>query len=104
MVTDAVALEQIEKLPSFSLKPLLIADHGSPNVSRMTRENIEVQGLRLWLSGIGRPTGNARTERVIGTLKAEEIKLQECSPPPSKLSSKQLFVKRSYRRPIWFIG
>jgi len=42
-----------------------------------TRANIEVQGLHLWLSGIGRPTGNARTERVIGALKAEEIKLQD---------------------------
>jgi putative transposase len=78
VVTDAVAIEEIEKLPSNTLRPILVADHGSPNVSRWTRENIEVQGLKLWLSGIGRPTGNARTERVIGTLKTEEIKLQDC--------------------------
>jgi len=57
-------------------QPFVVADHGSANISRYTRSNIEIQGLDLWLSGIGRPTGNARTERVIGTLKAEEIKLQ----------------------------
>lgn len=78
VVTDAVAIERIEQLPESMLKPLLVADHGSPNTSKWTRQNIEVQGLKLWLSGIGRPTGNARTERVIGTLKTEEIKLQDC--------------------------
>jgi putative transposase len=78
VVIDAVAIERIDQLPETELKPLLVADHGSPNVSRWTRQNIEVQGLKLWLSGIGRPTGNARTERVIGTLKTEEIKLQDC--------------------------
>jgi putative transposase len=78
VVTDAVAIERIDQLPDTALKPLLVADHGSPNVSRWTRQNVEVQGLKLWLSGIGRPTGNARTERVIGTLKTEEIKLQDC--------------------------
>lgn len=78
VVTDAVAIEKIDQLPAGSLKPRLVADHGSANISRYTRTNIEVQGLDLWLSGIGRPTGNARTERVIGTLKAEEIKLQPC--------------------------
>lgn len=77
VVTDAVAIEKIDELPAGSLKPLLVADHGSPNVSKWTKQNIEVQGLKLWLSGIGRPTGNARTERVIGTLKHEEIKLQD---------------------------
>ena len=45
--------------------------------AKYTKNNIEIQGLKLWLSGIGRPTGNARTERVIGTLKREEINLQE---------------------------
>lgn len=78
VVTDAVAIEKIEKLPAYALKPILVADHGSPNVSRWTREYIEVHGLKLWLSGIRRPTGNARTEKVIGTLKSEEIKLQDC--------------------------
>lgn len=77
VVTDAVAIEDVDNLPPNSLKPRLVLDHGSPNVSRHTRGNIEVQGLELWLSGIGRPTGNARTERVIGTLKHEEIKLQD---------------------------
>jgi putative transposase len=78
VVTDAVAAERIDELPEGALKPRLVADHGSANTSKYTRSNIEVQGLDLWLSGVGRPTGNARTERVIGTLKEEEIKLQDC--------------------------
>jgi putative transposase len=77
LVTDAAAKENIDKLLSDALRPIIVADHGSANASEYTRENIEVLGLTLWLSGIGRPTGNARTERVIGTLKNEEIKLQE---------------------------
>jgi len=60
-----------------ALKPRLVADHGSANIAKYTRTNIEVQGLDLWLSGVGRPTGNARTERVMGTLKREEIDLQD---------------------------
>jgi putative transposase len=77
MMTDAVAKEEIDRLPPGVLKPRIVADHGSANTAAYTRQNIEVQGLDLWLSGIGRPTGNARTERTIGTLKQEEIKLQE---------------------------
>jgi len=78
VVTDAVAIEKLDELPDGAMKPRLVADHGSANISRYTRANVEIQGLHLWLSGIGRPTGNARTERVIGTLKTEEIKLQDC--------------------------
>lgn len=77
VITNAVAIEGIDELPEGAMKPRVVADHGSANVAAYTRKNIEVQGLDLWLSGIGRPTGNARTERVIGTLKREEIKLQE---------------------------
>jgi putative transposase len=77
LVTEAVALERIDFLPQGALKPFVVADHGSANIAAYTRVNIEVQGLKLWLSGIGRPTGNARTERVMGTLKREEIYLQE---------------------------
>jgi transposase InsO family protein len=77
VVTDAVAIEEIDKLPGGTVKPRIVADHGSANIAEYTRANIEVQGLELWLSGIGRPTGNARTERVIGTLKREEIQLQD---------------------------
>jgi putative transposase len=76
VATDAVAVEGIDLLPPGAMKPILVADHGSANVAKYTRANIEIQGLHLWLSGIGRPTGNARTERVIGTLKREEILLQ----------------------------
>ena len=77
LVTDAVATERIDLLPKEAMRPMVVADHGSANAARYTKENIEIQGLKLWLSGIGRPTGNARTERVIGTLKREEIYLQE---------------------------
>lgn len=77
VVTEAVAIERIDLLPMGSLKPYVVADHGSANAAKYTKNNIEIQGLKLWLSGIGRPTGNARTERVIGTLKREEINLQE---------------------------
>ena len=77
VVTEAVAIERIDLLPVTALKPIVVADHGSANCAKYTKNNIEVQGLKLWLSGIGRPTGNARTERVIGTLKREEINLQE---------------------------
>ena len=77
VVTEAVATERIDLLPLGALKPIVVADHGSANCAKYTKNNIEIQGLKLWLSGIGRPTGNARTERVIGTLKREEINLQE---------------------------
>lgn len=77
LVTDAAATEGIDKLSKGELRPIVVADHGSANTAEYTRENIEVLGLDLWLCGIGRPTGNARTERTIGTLKNEEIKLQE---------------------------
>lgn len=76
-LTDAIAAENIDKLPPGTLKPRIVADHGSANTAAYTRQNIEIQGLELWLSGVGRPTGNARTERTIGTLKREEIHLQE---------------------------
>ena len=77
VITEAVAIERIDELGPDELKPRLVADHGSANIAKYTRTNIEVQGLDLWLSGVGRPTGNARTERVMGTLKREEINLQE---------------------------
>lgn len=77
VVTDAVATERIDLLPAGTMRPTIVADHGSANAAKYTRHNVEIKGLKLWLSGIGRPTGNARTERVIGTLKREEINLQE---------------------------
>ncbi|MBC7371888.1 MAG: DDE-type integrase/transposase/recombinase, partial [Bdellovibrionaceae bacterium] len=77
VVAEAVASERTDLLPASSLKPTVVADHGGANIAAYTRTNIEIQGLKLWLSGIGRPTGNARTERAIGTLKREEIYLQE---------------------------
>ncbi|NDG27839.1 MAG: transposase, partial [Proteobacteria bacterium] len=79
-LTDAIAAENIDKLPSGAMKPRIVADHGSATTAAYTRENIEIQGLELWLSGVGRATGNARTERTIGTLKREEVYLQEMYP------------------------
>jgi putative transposase len=77
LVTNAAAYEEIEMLSPEVLRPIVVADHGSANTAAYTKNNVEILGLKLWLSGIGRPTGNARTERVIGTLKNEEIKLQD---------------------------
>lgn len=75
-VTEAVSIERIDELPEGAMKPRIVADHGSANTAQYTKTNIEVQGLDLWLSGVNRPTGNARTERTIGTLKWEEIQLE----------------------------
>ena len=77
VINEAVAIERIDSLPEGKLRPRIVADHGSANIAKYTKDNIEVQGLELWLSGIGRPTGNTRTERAIGTLKREEINLQD---------------------------
>lgn len=77
VITEAIAVEGIDLLNEGELRPRVVADHGSANTAQYTRNNIEVQGLELWLSGIGRPTGNARTERAIGTLKREEVNLQD---------------------------
>lgn len=76
VITNAVAAEGIDELPDGAMKPRVVADHGSANIAAYTKKNIEIQGLDLWLSGIGRPTGNARTERVMGTMKREEINLE----------------------------
>jgi len=93
-VTDAVAKQKIDLLPEGTMRPRIVADHGSANTGKLTRENIEVQGLELWLSGIGRPTGNARTERTIGTLKEEEIKLQD-------FYSSEQEARRRINQKIW---
>ena len=77
VVTDASAKQQIDLLPEGALRPTIVADHGSPNTAKYTADNIEYLGLDLWLCGIARPTGNARTERTFGTLKREEISLEE---------------------------
>lgn len=101
VITNAVATEGIDELPKDAMKPRIVADHGSANVAAYTRENIEVQGLDLWLSGIGRPTGNARTERVIGTLKREEIHLQEQYGSESEARSRigAAILDYNFRRP-----
>jgi putative transposase len=101
VITNAVAAEGIDELPDGAMKPRVVADHGSANIAEYTKKNIEVQGLELWLSGIGRPTGNARTERVMGTLKREEIKLQEQYGSESEAQSRISTAIRDYnfRRP-----
>jgi len=75
-VTDAVAREKLDLLPAGAMKPIVVADHGSANNNSYTEKNLEFLGLDLWLCGVGRPTGNARTERVIGTLRREELNFQ----------------------------
>jgi transposase InsO family protein len=60
----------------YGVRPIVVADHALANASKHTRTNIEFLGLELCLSGVGRATGNARTERLIGTLKREEILLE----------------------------
>jgi len=105
-VTEAVAIEDIDKLPEGAMKPYVVADHGSANTAEYTRANIKVQGLHLWLSGIGRPTGNARTERVIGTLKWEEIDLQEFYENETEARNriKNKIEDYNFRRPNAGIG
>src|SRR5580658_5005947 len=51
VVTEAVALENIDLLPPGAMKPTVVADHGSANTAAYTKANIEIQGLKLWLSG-----------------------------------------------------
>jgi transposase InsO family protein len=101
LVTEAVMIEGLDHLPDGTMKPIVVADHGSANAAEYTRHNIEIQGLRLWLSGIGRPTGNARTERVIGTLKREEINLQEqyAKEEEAKVSIKNAIWDYNFNRP-----
>jgi transposase InsO family protein len=101
LVTEAVMIEGFDHLPDGTMKPIVVADHGSANAAEYTRHNIEIQGLRLWLSGIGRPTGNARTERVIGTLKREEINLQEqyAKEEEAKTSIKNAIWDYNFNRP-----
>ncbi len=101
VVMEAVVVEDIDKLPVGALKPFVVADHGSANASKYTKSNIEIQGLKLWLSGIGRPTGNARTERVIGTLKREEINLQEqyANEQEAKTSIEKAIWDYNFNRP-----
>lgn len=100
-VTDAVAAEDIDLLPPAALRPIVVADHGSANASARTKSNIEILGLTLWLSGIGRPTGNARTERTIGTLKAEEITLQDQyeSETEARASIERAIKDYNFKRP-----
>jgi putative transposase len=106
VVTDAVAIEDIEKLPINQMRPRLVLDHGSANISKQTRANVEIQGLEIWLSGVGRPTGNARTERVIGTLKHEEIKLQPEYASESEALSRirRAINDYNFRRPNSGVG
>ena len=106
VITDAVAIEDIDTLPPERLRPRLVLDHGSANISEQTRANVKVQGLEYWLSGIGRPTGNARTERVIGTLKHEEIKLQpEYSSEDEALTRiRRAINDYNFRRPNSGVG
>lgn len=58
-------------------RPLLVSDQGAPNKANATAKFLR-QMLRVQhrLAAVNRPTGNARTERVIGTLRDAELNLQ----------------------------
>lgn len=60
---------------SWSQKPELRVDRGSPNTSGVTREFFEILGAELSFARVRRPTDNAITERFYGTIKQEEIYL-----------------------------
>jgi transposase InsO family protein len=64
------------KKENISLKeslPELRVDRGAPNTAHVTREFFEEMGAELSFSRVNRPTDNARTERLFGTIKQEEI-------------------------------
>lgn len=56
-------------------KPGLRVDQGSPNTSHVTREFFARIGADLSFTRVRRPTDNAMTERLYGTMKQEEIYL-----------------------------
>lgn len=47
VVTEAVAIEQIDLLSDDHLKPYVVPDHGSANTAAYTKNNIEIRGLKL---------------------------------------------------------
>ena len=100
-VTDAVAKENLDSLPEGAMKPIVVADHGSANNNSYTEKNLEILGLDLWLCGVGRPTGNARTERVIGTLRREELNFQYEYPDEPEAQKKigHSIFDYNYQRP-----
>ena len=61
-------------------KPILRADRGSPNTSRVTKRFFKDIEADLSLSRVKRPTDNAITERFYGTIKQEEIYVVESYP------------------------
>lgn len=58
-------------------RPLLVSDQGAPNKSHSTAHFLkELLKVKHRLAAVNRPTGNARTERVMGTLRDLELNLQ----------------------------
>lgn len=67
--------------------PELRVDRGSPNTSLITQEFFAIMGADLSFARVHRPTDNALTERVIGTVKQEEIYV--VSSYPDEQSSRE---------------
>ncbi len=58
-------------------RPLLVSDQGAPNKAHSTAHFLkQLLQVKHRLAAVDRPTGNARTERVIGTLRDVELNLQ----------------------------
>ncbi len=68
-------------------KPELQVDRGSPNTSWVTQEFFELIGSELSFARVRRPTENARTERLYGSIKQEEIYL--VGNYPDEISAKR---------------
>lgn len=76
-VTWVLAVSCLEQgIDSKNLKPMVVSDHGAPNLSRPTQKVIQELELEHRLAAVQRPTGNARCERAIGSIKREEVDLQ----------------------------
>ena len=69
-------------------EPELRVDRGSPNTSGITEEFFEMRGAELSFVRVRRPTDNALTERLYGTIKQEEIYV--VGNYPDEISAKQV--------------
>src|SRR5579875_1052422 len=69
------ALEQA--LTRHRLRAIHPSDHGIPYLGRSYVDKLQEQQTRIRLSGIGRPTENGFCERLMRTLKEEEVSLQD---------------------------
>lgn len=69
----AVGIDNLNMPSDWPHKPELRVDRGSPNTAYVTRQFFKDIEADLSFARVQRPTDNAITERVFGTLKQEEI-------------------------------